>query len=106
MFILAFRSSAVSSIRALPSSDPLRSGFVEHSEPLRSGLAWGSVLWGSALIGVLRDFPCGVGILDVLEMLEALDEVEVCFFMAGAGCDGGLGGAFFCLLLAATEVRI
>lgn len=102
MFILALRSSGVSSILALPSSDPLRSGLVKDSEPLRSGLDVGSALLGSGLIGVLRDFSCGVGMLDVLEMLEALDEVEVCFFMAGAGCDGGLGGAFFCLLLAAT----
>lgn len=106
MFILALRSSAVSSIRALLSSEPLRSGFIEESEPLRSGLAAGSALLGSGLMGVLSDFSFGVEILDVLEMLEALDEVEVCFFMAGAGCDGGLGGAFFCLLLAATEVRI
>lgn len=102
MFILALRSSGVSSILALPSSDPLRSGLVKDSEPLRSGLDVGSALLGSCLIGVLRDFSCGVGMLDVLEMLEALDEVEICFFMAGAGCDGGLGGAFFCLLLAAT----
>ena len=106
MFILALRSSGVSSIRALPSSDPLRSGLAEDSEPLRSGLDGGSGMLDSSLMGVLRDFCCGGGIDDVLEILEALDEVEVCFFMAGAGCDGGLGGAFFCLLLEATEVRI